>query len=1255
MADKKLFQGSGGGGPTTTPDSLLSEDIVEFALAVSEGPIRGLTKGAFSFYVGDTPLVSESGERNFEKFAIGVHPGYPEGSAKALDLKLGGVSSNFAVGVQLIKNTAVTRQTESQLRNRINQLELRLQIARLLRADDDGSTFTNTARFTVEYRQASSPTWLSVGGVAPEVVDPIEFKGGLGIDESYTPAPSGEISVRGKTTSGYSHEIKWDVPLVNDDWVIRVTKLSPDNDPKDVVDVSWESYQATSREKMTFPDTAIVHGIGVANGQFSSIPDLGGVYDGLIIRVPTNYNPDTRTYDETTPWNGSFKFAWTNNPAWILYDMIMNDRYGLKKHRRYLDANRFSFYQAAKWCDQHVPIYGTDKTRPRFTFNMQLNEPRPGLEMLNYVAGSFNGLVWDDMQGQVHLRVDKDEPAVMMFTPENIIEEGFQYTFTDLSARANDISVAFINPELDWNEDRRRIPNVTTNEEHIEKYGRIPMDFIAVGCTDVNEAIAKAQIRLISALTETTTVSFQTMRQGALLELYDIILVADPDMGWSQSGRLTTYDDNWLNFRDSIYIETMEDYIVRLQTVEGVVEVTVRPEHIGHVNRLKLLSALPAYVPRYAPFTIEGTSSSFGYAKPFRVLSISEAEGNPYAYEITAVEINRNKYTQVEGAPTNLEEFDYSTKFPYLPGQPTNFAAASGDDHIIVMPTGEVIARIHATWRKPFNNLVKGYILQYRLAKDGDTAWETLETTNTDIYISPVVAGETYKLRVASVDGNNKKSDWATLDHLAQGKKKIPNAVQTLTATGEVFQIKVKWNYGTGTAPDLKKVEVWSGTSTLAQATKMTDLAYPATEWVHLGLGINVTLKYWVRVQDSFGNYSPWTGPATATTVKDPSIILDQLEGAIDETGFVDKLKDRINLIDGPDTLANSVSARLAAEATARGNAFITERKERNDAIAAETTQRTLQFSQYDKGIRAFIEGYSYSRADADSSEVELYNNLTAQYKAYSDAKVVSYSYSKAQADSAISGAVQQVTARLNNLGGTTIEEAITSTASAITGLNSQYSVKVDSGGRVVGFGLSSTVPVTGNPQSIFAVVADNFALAYPTIGDDRVEYPFMVGQINGQSVVGINGALVIDGSLTVKEADIENASVGSLKIKGEAVMIPIVSNIPEVPKAKGKGKGEGIWTVAHEAYIQLDQACILYILHTGSLAFIQNQRYWSFSVRVNGAEVRSIMGRQPESAPVLSASVPLPVGIHRVEIYFSAHPDVYMGYSEIFMMGVKK
>lgn len=1251
---KKFLTGSGGGSaPATMEDTLLSEDVVEFALAVSEGPIRGLAQGAKSFFVGDTPLVSETGGKNFDKFAIGVHPGYPEGSAKNLQLKLGGITSNAPVGVVLQSQVPVTRQTAAQLRGAIDELEIRIQFQSLYTVDDKGSTKEGMARFKIEYKAASTGAeWTPIPEAGQTGLPDIGPPNGNFIEDAYRSiwaqavGTSGAVEVFGKTTSGYVKEFRIPVPrLENDDWLIRVTKLSPDNSTTEVVNLSWESFQSTTLGNRTFPDTAVVHGLGTANGQFSSIPDFAGIYDGLVIRVPSNYNSDLRTYDESTPWTGAFKFAWTNNPVWILYDLIVNTRYGLAKHRRYVDANRFSFYQAAKWCDQAVPVPGGG-TRPRYTFNAVLTEPRQAMEMLQYVAGSFNGLIWDDLQGQVHLRVDKDDPAVMLFSPENVTESGFEYSFSDLSSRANDISVGFINPDLDWNEDRRRIPNITTSEAHIEKYGRVPLDFIAVGCTNLHEALAKAQVRLISSLSETTTVSFTTTRQGAMLALYDTILVADPLMGWSQPGRLTSYDNQWLNFRDPIFIETMGEYLVNLQTVTGLVEVRVQPESTGHVQRFQLLEMLPENIPSYTVFTIKGTESLFGYPKPFRVLAIEEVDGSPYQYRITGVEINRNKYIQAEGQPTDVgKDFDYSSKEPYLPGQPTNFTASSGDEYLAIADTGEVIARIYCSWRKPFGAIVNKYVLQHKLLEAVGTEWQTINTTELNAYITPVLPGAHYALRVASIDKDGNQSAWVTIaDHEVIGKKKIPDGVTGVVADGGIFQIALKWV--NPKAQDTKKIEIWASlTNKRTDATKMTDLAYPTTTWRHLGLNVEVTVNYWLRVQDTSGNYSVWSPMVTSTTIKDPSQILAVLEGQITSSELFHTLATRIDLIDGPVDLPGSVAHLIKAEARARETALlqamenveaqiINESNTRQTADTAVTQQYNLLLSKVnlnDTNTTAAITYEAQTRASQISSVAYDLSLLTA---AHNTTRAQITNETNARAD-AISGLTTAVSTMYTTVGNQTV--ALQEVSRTLDGVYAEKYIKLDIDGRISGWGIAGST-TTG---SDFIVRADRFGFALP---GQVAKLPFMIGLINGVQTTGINGALVIDGTLVVRQANIENASVGTLKIAGQAVTIPVTAT------AGGELSGNGSIMSALSLSLYMPEAGTIYASSTGYIGYGSG---WQPSVMTQLTIDGSVVSQGGGEAWVNAAhsgSLQVGAGWHTINLEFrSPGSQARMGFRSLY------
>lgn len=955
-----IGSGGGGGKPTNTPDNLFSEDVIECLLAISEGPIEGLEKGAQSFYVGTTPLVASDGTtKNFEKFAIGVHPGYPEGEARPFKAHLGGVSSSTSVGVSLLQNTAVTRQTQSVLRGQIDQLEVRIVFSRLLKTTDKG-TFAATARFTVEYKLSSSSTWM----------------------DFYS---QHVIEITGKTTSGYVKEFVKEVSRdVTEDWEIRVTKLSEDNNDEIIVDMVFDTFQSVSKEETTFPDTALVHILGTANGQFSSLPDFSGIYKGRLLSIPTNYNPVAKTYDETTPWNGTFKQAWTDNPAWVLYDLIMNTRYGLAAFRPYINTDRYAFYSASKWCDEQV-----GSGRPRFTFNDLIQEPRQALEQLSYVAGSFNALCLDDGNGTIHLLVDKDDPAVMLFTPENVMDDGtggFSYTYTDITVRANDFTVAFINPDLDWNEDRRRIPNVTTNEANILKYGRIPMEFIAVGCTNAEEAVHKAAVRLASSLTETTMVSFTTARQGQLLNIFDVILIADPTMGWSQSGRVSSHDGAHMYFRDQIYIEEVKEYVVKVQTLTGVVEVHVMPEHTGFVNRFSLVDPFPSNAPSFASFTLEETGP-FGLAKPFRVTSVQElAEGDGYTYSITASEINRNKYVDADNI-LDLPAYQYSFRDPLLVPVPLNFTVESGNNQLLLMESGEIITRLLASWQRPRGSRITGYEVQYK-ASDDENWFDVNRTSSEQMYFTEVITGVDYDVRIRSIAPFGAKSQWLTVEnHTVIGKTEPPPDVLAFTLVIKADGTRA-FNFSTsGQPPDV----VVGGGYRIKYRSAETDLAWSAMTPLHEGVlksspyetntPRDAIYDFGIKAVDSSGNES-----TTALMIND--II-------VGDADFLDAKAGTATNSDAMNQLIAKLNAKIASNKAATAQAAAESAIAEIDAISADNVlakgEKKAISIDYETilneraGLDAQATTFGVSKVDYDAAVVALTAYLLSLTPAWDD------------------------------------------------------------------------------------------------------------------------------------------------------------------------------------------------------------------------------------------------------------------------------
>lgn len=615
--------GGGGGNPVQTPDNLRSKDTVEVVLALSEGPIKGLKDGKKSFNVGDTPLQNQSGELNFTTFVLNLFPG-TDAPDPVVPI-LGGQGSNSPVNVPLATNTPLVRQTSLQ---NIDYIDIRLAFTRLFKSDNTG-TYNHSAVFRIEYKQSSLSTWNKVFNQ--------------------------DITLTGKTTSTYVKEFRIAVPNVADTYDLRITKLSPANTESLFSDFSWESFQETIATPRSYPNTAVIQVCGEASDQFSSIPTWSGIYEGLIIKVPTNYDPVARTY--TGAWDGSWQLAYTNNPAWCLYDFVMNDRYGIKSYYTEINLDKYDVYDAAQWCDGMVPD-GQGGMQPRYTFNSLISEPRSGKELARYIAGVFNATFYDDLNGKAYLRVDKDDDSQHVFMKENVTEAGFEYGYTDITTRYNDVTVSFNNPDLDWQEDRRRI----YNQASIDKFGRIPLDFIAVGCTNEHEALRRAQYKMITSLTENCIVNFTTNRLGSIVNPFDVILICDPDMGYGISGRVKSFsgDRTVCTLRDPIYLEVGVNYYASFTLNDGsqfkAPLIDVLP---GYNMQLTFQDSLPSNMPEKATFALEA-EGYIGLPRPFRVTKVEEGDGSIDSFNIEAININRNKFYDSDNL-TDSGVIDYST------------------------------------------------------------------------------------------------------------------------------------------------------------------------------------------------------------------------------------------------------------------------------------------------------------------------------------------------------------------------------------------------------------------------------------------------------------------------------------------------------------------------------------------------------------------------------------------------------------------
>lgn len=674
MTTTKLLRLRGAGGkkpksPTYTNDNLFSEDSIELLLGVGEGPIQGLENGAKSFFVGDVPLERVEGASTIKNFAnliinpnalndtgqgVDYHNGFPEGIAHDVVFQKGGTSASVEVGTQVLYSTPVIRYTPSNMRGRIRELEIRINIAQLGIEDPNG-TFPNTAKFRIEYKTSNpASTWAIL--TTPRTFSDLPVSKSLAVVSSVRDGAN-EYQLNGKTGSGFIidfrlTQIELQQILEDEDWMIRVTKNSPDyldggsgNATKEIAEIIFDSFQMIGDARRDFPNTAVIHVLGTASDQFSSLPDFYGIYKGLMTPVPVGYNTEANNPHQFVTWTGALENKYHSNPAWVLYDLLNNERYGYRKYVSDLNLNRQDFYEAGVWCDSQV-IGKSGSPERRYTMNITIAENQNAWDYLQNIAGAFDGILYDDGEGTVRLKVDKWVEPKIIFTPETINAEGFAYSFTDVATQYNELTVSYVNPARGWEESRIKVTYDGDDNGQLVN-GVIPLDFVAVGCITESEAVRRGRARALTASTENTLINFTTTRLGVALDPLEIFYVADPYMDWGQTGRAEVISGRNIYLRDELpwtVTDLSVPYQMRIQTLSNVLLCEVL---LLSPTSLLVISNLTAYdlavFAEFPVFVLSGGRIPYGQPKPFRATTL-EPTNNYNLFNISGLEVNPAKF-----------------------------------------------------------------------------------------------------------------------------------------------------------------------------------------------------------------------------------------------------------------------------------------------------------------------------------------------------------------------------------------------------------------------------------------------------------------------------------------------------------------------------------------------------------------------------------------------------------------------------------
>ncbi len=844
--------------PYTAPDTLRSVAKAKLLYAISEGEIEGLVNGYNSVKLDGTPVRSTGGGENIDGVKVDFRPGtvdqtyiqgYPE------------TNNEVSVGVELRYGTPFVRQfTNPQL----SAVRIRFAWPSLLKQKDNGDL--------VGYRIVYAIDVSTDGGSFTEVLN---------------------TAVDGKTESSYERSHRIDLPQEGSSWQLRVRRLTANSDSVTTGDVmNIESITEVVDAKLRYPHTALI-AVEYDSEQFSNIPKFSALCRGRIIKVPANYDTLTRTYATSGPgtsngvWDGTFKEAYTNNPAWVWYDLVLHKRFGLGNRINTNMVNKWKLYQIAQYCDVMVDD-GKGGTEPRYTCNVYIQNQGQAYQLLNQLTSIFHGnSFWDGSQMMV--TADMPEDPIYTYTNANVIDGIFEYKGTALRDRHSVASVRWSNPEQSFKDD-----TAVVFDNSAVTLGISQLDVEAVGCTSEGQAQRAGLWALKSEQLETRTVTFRVGLDGQIPRPGNIINVADEMLqGAINGGRIRSATASVVTLDKTSSAAVGNRLIVNLPS--GKAEWRT----ITAVNGLQVtVDADYSEVPQdQSVWAVDADELA---VMQFRVLSIKRSE--EHEYEINAVISVPGKHQAIDdGAQIDIRPI--SVIPPNVQAPPTNVVISQKT--LIEQTMSVTVMTIE--WDAAQDAVA--YDVEWR--KDsGD--WIRLPRTGTrSVDVRGVYTGQ-YLARVTAVNAADISSKPATsvLTDIT-GKTGAPPALASLNATSLVFGIGLKWAFQPGSEDTLYTEINYATDNNGANEALLGQYAYPLDNHTITGLAAGIAFWFRARIVDRTGNIGPWSDYVQGASSSDAGTILDYLTGQISESELAQSLLDPIEKIPGIESNLDSINIEV--------------------------------------------------------------------------------------------------------------------------------------------------------------------------------------------------------------------------------------------------------------------------------------------------------------------------------------------------------
>lgn len=832
--------------PVEADDTVNSRAMVAILDLLGEGVIGGLVNGAKSIFIDDLPILNEDGSSNFSGITWDFRDGSQDQTPMAgFDF----VETPKSVNIQLKKTHDVTVSIDNDEADRVRVI----MKFPSLRSVDKSSGDTNGTTVKYKFQIANGDATFS------DVV----AEGEKSVD----------ITLTAKKTGVYYRSYELKLPKPGRAYKVRVIRLTDDNSSQYLYNDTWvDSIGEIVDTPMNYPNSALV-GLKVNSEQFgSTMPSRSYLVRGIKIRVPSNYNEYTNTY--VGVWDGTFKLLSSSNPAWILYDLLTNTRYGLGQFVSESMIDLGQLYQIGRYCDEEVDD-GFGGKEKRFAINTQITSRQDAYRLIQDIAGAFRGMVfWAG--GMVNIMQDSPSDPVMMFTNSNVKDGLFTYKGSARKDRPSVALVTYNNKEDGYKQNIEYVED----QDAMRRYGERKTEVVAFGCTSRGQAHRVGLWLLYTARMESDVITFTAGLDASFLMPGETVLIQNKyRAGKRNSGRIVEFTKNSITLDAPVSLAKSGSFI-RILNQEGKIverDVLETGENITKVTFSKALSSAETPVLN-GVWTITEPD-----LEPMRVRIVNIAQGETSgSFDITAVENNPSKYEAIDNGATLIPQ--NTTVLDPTYSKPSNLQITEGT---YLSSPGNLSVKLTATWEGKSPE----YWISWRRSDENNVSnWQSARVTEEQYEIVNVAENGRYDFQLYAVSFNGKKTEIISTVYQVLGTMTPPDAPTSLTAVGDYRNVILNWV--NPDSVDLDHINVYaSQTNNLDTAKLIAESA--STTFTHAGLGDSETWYYWVRASNKRGMLSPPNSNlGTEATTRD---VLSFLTGKITSSELGQALLEEID------------------------------------------------------------------------------------------------------------------------------------------------------------------------------------------------------------------------------------------------------------------------------------------------------------------------------------------------------------------------